>query len=103
MNYSNTNIQSNSNKDHNQLKNEDFLSLHSIFRGNNWELIKNEMNYISYSKFGDETTSFDIKVLTDKFVVSIPLKNSIYQYVTSFNNCCQTSEYIEQNFLNYIV
>lgn len=102
MNYSNTNIQSNVNKD-SQIKNKGFLILDSVFRENNWELVKNEMNYISYSKFGNETTSFDIKILTDKIVVSVPLKNSIYQYVTSFNNYYETTEYMEQKFLNYIM
>lgn len=101
MNYTNTNyIQCNSEK---QLKNKGFLIIDSIFRDNKWQLIQNEMNHISYSKFGDETTSFDIKIFSDKIVVSVPIKHSIYQYVTSFKNYYEASEYLEQRFRDYIL
>ena len=45
-----------------QLKNKEFLIINSILAANNWELIHNEINHISYCKFGDETTTFDIKI-----------------------------------------
>lgn len=103
MNYTNTSyIQSNDNTD-SQIKNKGFLIIDSIFRENNWKLTQNDINYISYSKFGDETTTFYIKIFADKIVVSVPLKNSIYQYITSFNNYYDASEYIELQFLNYIM
>ena len=84
-------------------KNKGFLILDSIFKKNNWDLVKNEMDWISYSRFGEETTSFDIKIFTNKIVVSVPIKNSIYQYVTSFNSYYEASEYIEQRFNDYIM
>ena len=65
-----------------QLKNKEFLIINSILAANNWELIHNEINHISYCKFGDETTTFDIKISPDKIIVSVPIKHSIYQYVT---------------------
>jgi hypothetical protein len=86
-----------------ELKNKGFLILDSIFKKNNWDLVKNEMDWISYSRFGEETTSFDIKIFTNKIVVSVPIKNSIYQYVTSFNSYYEASEYIEQRFNDYIM
>lgn len=99
QNYTPNSIEYDKNK---QLKNKGFLIIDSIFKENQWELIHNEMNEISYSKFGNETTSFDIKISTDKIVVSIPIKHSIYQYVTSFKNCYDASEYLEQRFRDFI-
>ena len=67
-----------------------------------WHLIKNELNWICYTKFGIETNSFDIKILPDKIIVSVPIKNSSYQYVTNFKSYFEASEYIEQKFFDYI-
>jgi hypothetical protein len=99
-NYAPNSIQYDTNK---KLKNKGFLIIDSIFKENKWDLIHNEMNHISYSKFGYETTCFDIKIFTNKIVVSIPIKHSIYQYVTSFKNCYDASEYLEQRFRDYIL
>ena len=84
-----------------QLKNKEFLIINSILEGNNWELIHNEMNHISYCKFGHETTTFDIKICPDKIIVSVPIKHSIYQYVTSFKNSYEANEYLEQRFIDF--
>lgn len=82
--------------------NKGFAILDGIFKEKGWSLIKNEMNLISYAKFGDEINSFDIKILPDKICVSIPIRNSSYQYVTDFKSYFQASEYIEQRFLDFI-
>jgi hypothetical protein len=87
---------------YNTLKNKGFLILDEVFKNNGWQLVNNEMNSISYSKSGDETSFFDIKILNDKISVSIPIKNSIYQFVTTFNNYYEASEYVEQRLLDYI-
>jgi hypothetical protein len=102
MNYTNTtNLHSDINKN-SKIKNKGFLFLDTIFQENKWQLVQNEMNYISYCKFGDETSSFDIKIVSDKIIVSVPIKNSMYQYVTSFKTYYEASEYIEQKFCDYI-
>jgi hypothetical protein len=82
--------------------NKGFVFLDTIFKERGWHLIKNEPNWISYSKFSDETTFFDIKILPNKIVVSVPLKKSSYQYVTSFNCYYEASEYVEQRLLDYM-
>jgi hypothetical protein len=82
--------------------NKGFLIIDSIFKENNWQLINNKMDHITYSKFGDETSRFDIKILRDKITVSVPIKNSIYQYVTSFKTYFEASEYVEQRFNDFI-
>jgi hypothetical protein len=100
QNYTPNSIEYDTNK---QLKNKGLLIIDSIFRENKWDLIHNEMNRISYSKFGYETTSFDIKIVLNKIVVSIPIKNSNFQYVTSFKNFYDASEYLEQRFRDFIL
>jgi len=82
--------------------NKGFAILDTIFKERGWHIIKNEPNWICYSKFTDETTYFDIKILPDKIFVSVPIKNSCYQYNTSFKSYYEASEYIEQRFFDYI-
>ena len=85
-----------------EIKNKGFAILDGIFKQNGWHLIKNQQNWICYTKFGDETTMFDIKILPDKICTSIPIKNSPYQYNTNFNSYFNASEYIEQRLYDYI-
>lgn len=85
-----------------EINNKGFLLLDSVFKNNGWHIVKNDMNWISYTKFGDETSFFDIKITTDKIIVSVPLKNSIYQYTTSFKSYYPASEYIEYQFFEFI-
>lgn len=84
------------------IKNKGFAIIDEVFKKNGWYLVKNEMNWISYTKSSDETSCFDIKIYSDKIVVGIPIKNSAYQFVTSFKGYYETSEYIEQRFYDYI-
>lgn len=83
------------------IKNKGFAILDAMFKKNGWHLVKNEMTWINYSKTGDETSCFDIKISTDRIIVSTPLKNSIFQYVTTFKSYYDASEYIEQKFYDY--
>jgi hypothetical protein len=81
--------------------NKGFVILDATFKEYGWHLVKNELNWISYTKFGDETSYFDIKILPDKIVVSVPLKNLPFQFTTSFKGYYEASEYIEQKILDY--
>lgn len=84
------------------IKNKGFSILHTIFKEKGWTLVKNELNWITYTKFGDETSYFDIRILPDKILVSVPIKNSVYQYITTFKSYFETSEYVEQKLNDYI-
>lgn len=86
---------------HSDIKNKGFAILDSMFKENGWQLVKNEMTWINYSKYGDETSFFDIKISPEKIIVSVPLKNSIFQYVTTFKSYYDASEYIEQKIMDY--
>ena len=81
--------------------NKGFAILDEMFKKYGWNLTKNEINWITYTKTTDEFNYFDIKILPDKIIVSVPLKNSAYQYVTTFKSYYAASEYIEQKFFDY--
>jgi hypothetical protein len=85
-----------------EIKNKGFTILDEMFKKRGWHMQKNELNWINYTKIGDESSCFDIKIATDKIIVSVPIKNSIYQFVTTFKGYYEASEYIEQKFLDYI-
>jgi hypothetical protein len=98
----NNNTLSNDHIFNSNIKNKGFAILDNTFKQHGWILAKNEMNWINYTKFGDETSYFDIKITNDKVIVSVPLKNSTYQFLTTFKNYYEASEYIEQKFFDYI-
>lgn len=85
-----------------EIKNKGFALLDQLFKENGWHLCKNEMNIICYTKFSNETDLFEIKIDHKYIYVSIPIKNSPFQYNTSFNNYFQASEYIEARFFDFI-
>jgi len=84
-----------------EIKNKGFLILDEMFKSNGWHMTKNEMNNITYTKAGHETEFFDIKIDAYKVYVSIPIKNSIFQYSTSFKDYFTASEYVEQRFKDF--
>ena len=85
------------------LQNKGFEIIDQLFKENGWDLVKNEMNRICYTKFGHETDVFDIQIDAKNIHVSVPLKNSPYNFVTSFTNYFSASEYIENNFTNFLI
>ena len=88
--------------DSTDIQNKGFLLLDTTFKQNGWHIVKNEMNHISYSKFGQETDVFSIQIEKKYINVSIPIKNSNYQFTTSFTDYFQASEYLENRFLDFI-
>ena len=96
------NTTSSSTSQNSSITNKGFLLLDNLFSSHGWHLVKNEMNWIYYTKFGDESSYFDIKITPDKINVSVPIKNSPYQFTTSFKNYFDASEYVEKRFLDYI-
>ena len=85
-----------------EIKNKGFILLDSLFKQNGWHLIKNEMNWMSYTKLSNETDLFDIKIDKKSIRVSVPIKNSPYQFITAFKDYFQASEYIEARFFDFI-
>lgn len=85
-----------------EIKNKGFTFLNTIFKENGWHIIKNELNWICYTKFGNETDIFDIKIGEKNINVSIPIKNSPFQFTTSFKDYFMASEYVEERFFDFI-
>lgn len=85
-----------------EICNKGFIILDNMFKENDWHLTDNEMNFIRYTKFGNETTYFEIQLNKSEVHVCIPLKNSSYQYFTSFKSYFEASEYIEKMFNEFI-
>ena len=82
---------------------KEFATLDPLFKQHGWYTSKNEANYLSYTTTGHETDVFEIKIDTSKTIrVSMPIRNSPFQFNTSFDNCFQASEYIESRFLEFI-
>lgn len=82
---------------------KEFATLDPLFKQHGWHISKNEANYLSYTTSGYETDVFEIKLDAAKTIcVSMPIRNSPFQYRTSFYNCFLASEYIESRFLDFI-
>ena len=87
----------------NTLVNEGFLFLDTLFRENDWYNFINESGHIAYTRAIYETEYFEIKLDRTKTYVSVPIKNSNYQYKTSFSNYSQALKYIKTYFKQYII
>ena len=84
-----------------QLVNKGFVCLEELFNKKvGWELTVNKMEHVVYFK-KEENIKFEMEIDADTIYVSIPLKNSIYQYETKFNNYFMASEYIEMHLLHF--
>jgi|LauGreDrversion4_2_1035121.scaffolds.fasta_scaffold225245_3 hypothetical protein len=83
------------------LVNKGFAILENQFWSYGWKLIKNDFEHIIYTKKENETDYFEIQVTPSKIYVSTPLRNSVYQYKTSFNNYFEVIDYIENKLYDY--
>jgi hypothetical protein len=86
----------------NNIVNKGFSILDTLFKENNWTIVINEPNWVAYTKPGHETEYFELKIEKSKVSVSIPLKKIPFQYVTSFTDYFQASEYVEARFKEFI-
>jgi hypothetical protein len=78
-------------------------SLNELFKTNGWQQIEHsDKDHIMYSKPGNETEFFKISLDNNIIYVSIPLKNSIFQYKTKFADYYSAIKYTESKF-NYFI
>ena len=84
------------------ITNNGFLLIDAFFTKHNWHKTKNETNLVSYTRLGDETTVFDISVDKTTICVSVPLKNSPYQYLAYFNDYFTVATYVQRRFFDFI-
>jgi hypothetical protein len=84
--------------------NDEFKSLNELFNYNGWKIGYDNklLDHIIYSKPGNETEFFEILLDNNIIYVSIPLKNSTFQYKTKFNNYYSAIKYTEDKFYYFI-
>ena len=84
--------------------NSELNLLNELFKSNGWKVehSNNTSDHIMYSKPGNETEFFKIALDNNIIYVSVPLKNSNFQYKTKFDNYYSAIKYIESKF-NYFI
>jgi hypothetical protein len=78
-------------------------NLNNLFKNNGWHSIKNSEKWIMFTKVEHETEFFEIKLNKNFVEVSIPLKNSVYQYKKKFTNWLEAYEFVEERFKEFII
>lgn len=79
-----------------------FDVLQPMFFKYGWGLVcKNNDDSIMYVKPGYETERFEIKIVSTKVIVSVPIRNSIFQYRTSFTSPLDAIGYIKNRFYDF--
>jgi len=80
-------------------------SMEDQFLSKHWQLVTNKVDHIVFKKENNNYDYFEIKIdnisSTTRINVSIPLRNSQYQYGTHFNNYFEATDFIEQHLQNY--
>jgi hypothetical protein len=78
-------------------------NLNDLFKKHGWHSIKNSEKWIMFTKVEHETEFFEIKLNKNFVEVSIPLKNSVYQYKKKFTNWLEAYEFVEERFKEFII
>jgi hypothetical protein len=85
--------------------NNELNLLTELFEHNGWNKIKNNdklIDHIMYSKQGNETEFFEIALDNNNIYVSVPLKNSAFQYKTKFADYYSAIKYTESKLQYFI-
>jgi len=91
--------------------NSELKLLDNLFKSNGWHKINdldndtdndNLLDNIIYSKHGNETEFFKIELDNNTIYVSVPLKNSTFQYKTKIIDYYSAIKYIEEKFHYFI-
>ena len=84
--------------------NNELSLLNKLFTSNGWQIDKSDelSDSIMYSKLGNETEFFKIALDNNIIYVSVPLKNSIFQYKKKFSDYYSAIKYTESKFYYFI-
>jgi len=83
------------------IQHELFNKLFNSYKWLNDKSNKNDLYNIIYRKNKIKNEYFEIKLDNYKILVTIPIKNSIYQYQTTFNNYKDTLVYLDKYIKYY--
>jgi hypothetical protein len=83
------------------LANKHFEPIDTLFLENKWSRLDNNVDLVTYSKYGYETEYFKIKLEHDYICVTIPLKSVPYHYTTRFRDFTEACKYISVRFKEF--
>ena len=69
--------------------------------GFGYHYVVNTIDHLLFQKKGNDYDFFEIRISNDKIFVSIPIKNSRFQYKTHFSSYFKASEYVEMQLINF--
>ena len=69
-------------------------TIHDLFTKNEWKLIINNGEKVVYTRDCFECDRFELLERNNRFYVTVPIKNSVYQYKTSFDSYYEASNYV---------
>ena len=83
--------------------NSELKLLNNLFENNGWKIEDDNKfsDHIIYFKTGKETEFFKISLDNNNIYVSVPLKNSNFQYKTKFVDYYSAIKYTETKFNYY--
>ena len=81
--------------------NKGFMILEEKMFGVGYHYIINKIDHLLFQKKGNDYDFFEIRISNDKIFVSIPIKNSRFQYKTHFTSYFEASEYVEMQLLHF--
>jgi len=85
----------------NVLLNKQFVIFDEIFSHDDWVLAENSYDRVVYSKQGFELDVFSIKLDASNIYISVPLKNSDFNYAIKFTDFSLAYDYVERNVLAF--
>ena len=66
-----------------------------------YHYVVNKIDHILFQKKGNDYDFFEIRISNNKLFVSIPIKNSRFQYKTQFTSYFEASEYVEMQLIDF--
>jgi len=85
------------------IKNVGFIKIANLFYKNGWKIIKNDEKRLIYNKEIFECDLFEILEIGERIYVTIPIKNSVYQFKTHFDSYDKAFQYVEIQMNKYFV
>ena len=84
-----------------QSVNKGFIILEEKMLEFGYHYVVNKIDHILFQKKGNDYDFFEIRISNDKIFVSIPIKNSRFQYKTHFSSYFEASEYVEMQLIDF--
>jgi hypothetical protein len=81
--------------------NKGFMILEEKMLEFGYHYVVNKIDHLLFQKKGNDYDFFEIRISNDKLFVSIPIKNSRFQYKTQFTSYFEASEYVEMQLIDF--